>query len=48
MAVDFSQVTQPGDRVAVIATQPLTDNEEWTVLGQGELALFRDGARIVL
>jgi predicted glutamine amidotransferase len=48
MAVDFSQVTKPDDRVAVIATQPLTDNEEWTVLGQGEFALFRDGARVML
>ena len=47
VAVDFSQLTKPDDRVAVIATLPLTDNEEWTVLGKGELALFRDGARIL-
>jgi len=44
--VDFSQVTTPQDRVAVIATLPLTDNEHWTVLEKGEMAVFCDGARI--
>ncbi len=44
--VDFSQVTTPRDRVAVIATQALTDNEQWTRLEPGELAVFRDGARV--
>ena len=44
--VDFSQLTTPQDRVAVIATLPLTDNEEWTALQPGELAVFRDGARV--
>lgn len=32
VAVDFSEVTTPDDRVALIATQPLTDNEAWTPL----------------
>jgi predicted glutamine amidotransferase len=41
--VDFSLVTSPGDRVAVIATTPLTDNESWTSIAPGELLLFRDG-----
>lgn len=41
--VDFSQVTTPNDRVAVIATVPLTDNEHWTVFAPGELLMFRDG-----
>jgi glutamine amidotransferase len=45
--VDFSRLTTPQDRVAVIATQPLTDNERWTPLQPGELAVFRDGARAV-
>jgi glutamine amidotransferase len=44
--VDFSELTTPQDRVAVIATQPLTDNEQWTALSAGELAVFQDGARI--
>ncbi len=44
--VDFSQVTTPNDRVAIIATLPLTDNEEWTQLVPGELVVFRDGSRV--
>jgi glutamine amidotransferase len=44
--VDFSQVTTPNDRVAVIATLPLTANERWTELGPGELAVFHQGRRI--
>jgi glutamine amidotransferase len=30
VSVDFSQVTTPNDRVAIIVTQPLTTNEQWT------------------
>ena len=44
--VDFSQVTTPDDRVAVIATAPLTDNEPWEALASGALAAFQDGQRI--
>ncbi len=44
VSVDFSQVTTPDDRVAVIATLPLTDNEEWTTMPPGSLWLFADGA----
>ncbi len=43
VTVDFSTVTTPDDRVAVIATVPLTDNETWTAMQDGELALFVDG-----
>lgn len=43
-SVDFSEVTGSHDRVAVIATVPLTDNETWTPLAPGELLMFRDGA----
>lgn len=43
MTVDFSEVTTPNDRVTVIATLPLTDNEAWTQLQPGQLILFRDG-----
>ena len=45
-SVDFSQLTTPADRVAVIATVPLTDNEAWTTMRPGELLLFRDGAPV--
>lgn len=43
MSVDFAQVTTPNDRVAVIATMPLTDNECWTAMQPGEMILFQDG-----
>ncbi|OTG69851.1 class II glutamine amidotransferase [Acinetobacter sp. ANC 4169] len=41
--VDFSQVTTPEDRVAVITTEPLTQNETWTAFVPGEMILFQDG-----
>ena len=43
LSVDFSQVTTVNDRVAVIVTQPLTDNEVWTQYQPGELKVFVDG-----
>lgn len=43
-SVDFSEVTTERDRVAVIATAPLTDNETWTPIAAGALMMFRDGA----
>jgi glutamine amidotransferase len=44
--IDFSQVTTPQDRVAVIVTEPLTDNETWIRFGTGELKMFVDGSPI--
>jgi predicted glutamine amidotransferase len=43
MRVDFSTVTTPNDRVAVVATAPLTTNETWTPGRPGELWVFDDG-----
>jgi predicted glutamine amidotransferase len=43
LAVDFSTVTTPNDRVAVIATAPLTRDEEWTIGKPGEMWVFRRG-----
>ena len=43
--VDFRQVTTPKDRVAVITTEPLTQNEEWTAFQPGEMILFKEGAK---
>ena len=48
VSVDFSQFTTPEDRVAVIATQPLTDNEQWTPFATGQLLAFREGALLAL
>ncbi|QRN40842.1 MAG: class II glutamine amidotransferase [Neisseriaceae bacterium] len=41
--IDFSRVTTPNDKVAVIATLPLTINEEWQQLARNELVMFQDG-----
>ena len=43
LSVDFSQVTTPHDRVAIIVTTPLTTNETWTEFAPGELKVFVDG-----
>ncbi|MDB5934489.1 MAG: class glutamine amidotransferase [Massilia sp.] len=43
VSVDFSQVTTPDDRVAVIVTEPLTTNETWTEFAPGEMKVFIDG-----
>ncbi|MSR14936.1 MAG: class II glutamine amidotransferase [Gammaproteobacteria bacterium] len=42
-SVDFRSVTTPQDRVAIIATVPLTDNEPWRTMRASELLLFRNG-----
>lgn len=41
--VDFSEVTTPRDRVAVIATEPLTTNEAWIRGKPGEMWVFDGG-----
>lgn len=43
MAVNFSDETTPNDIVTVIATAPLTDNEEWNAMQPGELLVFQRG-----
>ena len=45
--VDFSQVTTPEDRVAVITTEPLTQNEKWTAFEPSEMILFQYGQPIL-
>lgn len=41
--VDFSKLTTPMDCIAVIATTPLTNNENWHSLPAGHLYAFRNG-----
>lgn len=48
VTVDFSELTTPQDRVAVIATAPLTDNESWTPIPPGVLMVFHDGAPLAV
>jgi glutamine amidotransferase len=44
--IDFSKHNHLDDRIAVIATQPLTSNEAWTRLVPGELKLFVGGEEV--
>lgn len=43
LTVDFAARTQPGDRVAIVATEPLTAGEPWSAFAPGELRVFVDG-----
>ena len=43
ITIDFGEVTTPNDRVAVIATQPLTVDEVWVTMPPGTLWLFHEG-----
>ncbi|MCW8886153.1 MAG: class II glutamine amidotransferase [Motiliproteus sp.] len=43
MVVDFCKETTPQDVVTVIATVPLTDNENWISLAEGEMVVFKQG-----
>jgi glutamine amidotransferase len=43
LRVDFSKETNPKDRVAVIASNPLTRDEVWSELPLGQLTVFRNG-----
>ena len=48
VSVDFAALTGPKDRVAVIATVPLTDDEPWTSIPPGTLLAFEDGAPVAV
>jgi len=41
--MDFSKVNTPLDSVAIIATKPLTKDEDWIEMKKGELLLFDKG-----
>ena len=44
LTVDFATLTTPQDRVAVVATEPLTTGEDWQSMAPGELRVFVQGA----
>ena len=44
--VNFNQVTTDKDIVTVIATQPLTDNEDWHKMTKGQWHLFKLGCSV--
>jgi predicted glutamine amidotransferase len=43
ISVNFAELTTPSDRVAVVVTEPLTRDEEWTQFTPGELKVFAAG-----
>ena len=46
LSVDFAALTTPLDRVALVATEPLTSGEAWDAFAPGELRVFRGGERV--
>jgi glutamine amidotransferase len=46
LRVDFAPLTSPGDRVVVVATEPLTRDETWTAMAPGELRVFSGGVAV--
>ena len=46
LSVDFAALANPGDRVAVVATEPLTTGEPWRAFAPGELRVFRGGCAV--
>ncbi|MCV6590551.1 MAG: class II glutamine amidotransferase [Marinobacterium sp.] len=47
MTVDFYKETTPDDVVTVIATEPLTEYEQWTALETGEMVVFHKGEPLI-
>ncbi len=43
LTVDFHAETTPNDVVTVLATEPLTENERWTLHQPGDWSLWRGG-----
>jgi glutamine amidotransferase len=43
LMVDFEAHAGPGDRVAIVATEPLTRHEPWQAMSPGQLLTFRAG-----
>jgi predicted glutamine amidotransferase len=43
LSVDFAALTRESDRVALVATQPLTSDEPWQAFAPGELRVFVSG-----
>ena len=47
LEMDFSRTNGENDRIAVIATTPLTQNENWTSFEPGELLMFSQGLPVL-
>jgi glutamine amidotransferase len=46
VSVDFAALTTPGDRILVVATEPMTCDERWTALQPGELRVAVHGRAV--
>ena len=46
LEVDFGPLTTAQDRVAIVATEPLTQGEDWCALQPGDMQVFVDGATV--
>jgi glutamine amidotransferase len=46
LSLDLSRANGPGDRMALLATEPLTHDEPWQAMVPGELFVFAQGARV--
>jgi glutamine amidotransferase len=46
LAMDLSVANGPGDRMVLVATEPLTRNETWAPFSAGELQVFVAGERV--
>ncbi len=47
VTVDFAELTSTRDRVSVVVTEPLTNDETWSAFAPDELRVFVDGAPLV-
>lgn len=43
LSVNLADLNGPEDRLAIVVTEPLTTNEQWTAIAPGELKVFVDG-----
>ncbi len=43
VTVNLAQLNSPEDRLAIVVTEPLTTDEDWTAFEPGELNVFVDG-----
>lgn len=45
VSIDFAALTTPDDRIAVVATEPMTCDEAWQAMAPRQLAVFVRGQR---
>ena len=48
LTVNFADHAAPGDRVAIVVTQPLTEGEAWQAFVPGELRAFQGGQALAV